>query len=190
MLWSISNNYVTPILVPVVVIAASVFARRHLESEAWAHIPRKRQDRGRRMPASRTVAKAAISAFALLLGLVFLIWWIAGRDLRTDVTAYIVGMGAGVVVLMVLSLLWTLFAPIKLTRELGGWAPQLISLIVVAAALGYSWLVLRDHSGTESWKVSDIVVGAAIIIGVQVLWWLARFWPGRRPDHADETTSD
>lgn len=190
MLWSISNNYVTPILVPVVVIGGSVFARRYLESEAWAHIPRKRQDRGRQMPVVWSILKAAISALALLFGLILITLWLVDRDLPADVTAYIVGMGAGVLVLMVLNLLWTLLAPTRLTRELGGWAAQFISLIVVAAALGYGYLVFREHGGAESWKVSDIVTGAAIIIGVQVLWWLSRLWPARRRDHTEETTSD
>ncbi|MGO1971674.1 MAG: hypothetical protein ACTH2Q_01825 [Propionibacteriaceae bacterium] len=190
MLWSISNNYVTPILVPIVVIAGSVFARRYLESEAWAHIPRKRQDRGRQLPVVWSIVKAAISALALLFGLVLVILWLVRRELPADVTAYIVGMGAGVVGLMLLNLLWTVLAPTRLTGEVGGWVPQLISLVVVAAALGYGYLVLREHSGAESWKISDIVIGAAIIIGVQVVWWLSRLWPARKRHHTEETTAE
>lgn len=190
MLWSISNNYVTPILVPIVVIASSVFARRYLESEAWAHIPRRRQDRGRRMPVVWSILKSALSALALLFGLILITLWIVGRDLSADVTAYIVGMCAGVVGIMLLNLLWTVLAPTRLTRELGGWVAQLISLVVAAAALGYGYLILREHSGAENWRVTDIVTGAAIMIGVQVLWWLSRLWPARRRDRAEKITSE
>lgn len=189
-LWSVSNNYVTPILVPVVVIGGSIFVRRHLESEAWAHIPRKRQDRGRRMPVVWSILKATVSALALLIGLILIILWLVGRDLPAGVTAYMAGMGAGVVVVMLVTLLWTLFAPARLTGELGGWAPQLVSLIVVAATLWYGYITLGVVSGADQWETADVVGGAAIIIGVQVLWSLSRLWSARKSARAESAISD
>lgn len=181
-LWSVSNNYVTPIVVPVVIVVCAMVAQKYFASEAWAYIPRKRQDRGRQMPAAWSVLKAALSAVVFLFGLVTLTWWLITLDLPTEMTAYMMGTGAGVVAIMIVNLLWTILAPVRLRGDLGGWAPQLGSLLVVASALAYSYVMFREATATAGWQGADILIGAAIIIGVQVLWWLAKLWPTRKRD--------
>lgn len=180
-LWAVSNNKVTPILVPTVIAVCAIFARRYFESEAWAHIPRKRQDPDRKLPLGRSLLRQGISALFLLGGLLMLTLWLGARGLPPEITAYMIGMGAGIVVTMVAQVLWTLVAPARLSRELGGWGSQLAGLVVVAAALLFGFTVLGGAQGAGAWESSDVITGAAIIIGVQALWWASRFWKvGRR----------
>lgn len=180
LLWSVSNNYVTPIVVPLIIATCSGLLANFLRKEAWAYIPRKRQDSLRSLPTSWSVLKAVISTASLLAGLVLLTLWIVGRDVDTDVLGYIFGSAVGIVVLMVIGLLWTVFAPTSRSAALGGWTSQLARLVAVAAAVVVGWLVAGARYDLADLAVSDFLIGAGVIIAVQALWWLTAFWRSRK----------
>lgn len=187
-LWAISNNYVTPIVVPIIVVVAAVFARKYYLSEAWAYIPRKRQDHSRRMPTSWSVLKSALSALIFLFGLIALIQWFVNQSLPSAVSAYSVGMGAGLVLIMVINLVWTLVTPSRLNASLGGWLPQLVSLLVVTAALAYGYQALTATGAPDAWATLDLLIGAAIIVGVQVALWFGKLWAARQSAREETST--
>ncbi|MBO0684245.1 MAG: hypothetical protein J2P45_13880 [Candidatus Dormibacteraeota bacterium] len=71
LLWFASQSYVVSVIVGLAIIASGALAGRCLEDEAWAFIPRKRQDHGRRMPISWELGQAAL--LATLWGAVLLL---------------------------------------------------------------------------------------------------------------------
>lgn len=179
-LWAISTNYVTPVLAPSIMAVCAVFARKFHLSEAWAHIPRSRQDTSRRVPIVWSTVRSAVAALVFLAGLIALIQWLIDRELPPEVTAYSAGACAGVVAIMVINLIWTLVAPARLNVALGGWAPQLASLLVTMTALAYGYQAVSATGTADRWEPSEILMGGVIIMGVQLLLWVLKLWPDVR----------
>lgn len=172
MLWAISNNYITPILVSLVVTVCAAFASRYQSGEAWSHIPRKRHDHQRHVPLWWSVAQTAISTLALYVGLILLLGWIIARDFPPGVAAFSVGMGIGIVLIMSTTPLWNLGAPRRLRSEARAWSPQYISLALTAVAVVFSSVTLAGAADAESWQLIDIATGTAVTLAVQCLWLL------------------
>jgi|GEM_PF-2007518 len=187
LLWTVSNNYVTPIVVPVVTAVCMGLLAAHLRKEAWAYIPRKRQDSQRRLPARWSLTRSAISTASLLGGLVLLTIWLVGLDVDTGVLGYVIGSAAGIVILMVAGLLWTALAPARLSASLGSWTSQLARLVPVAVAVAVGWLIFDARYDPADLDVSDILIGASVIVAAQVIFWLTTLWQSRKA--AKRTTS-
>jgi hypothetical protein len=179
LLWSVSNNYVTPILVPLLIAIGSGVLSSFLGKEAWAHIPRRRHDSSRPLPAW-SVLRAVISTASLLAGLVLATVWIVRRDVGTDVLGYIVGSAGGILLLMVVGLLWTALAPGGRSAALGSWTSQVAGLVAVAAALMVGLLIIGARYDLADLAPRDMLMGAGVMIAIQALWWLAAFRRSRK----------
>ena len=66
--WVLSGSWIAPTLAVLSTGVVAELARRHLMSEAWAHIPRKRQDRPRDTPAPYALIEAVIRPAAMVGG--------------------------------------------------------------------------------------------------------------------------
>jgi len=187
LLWTVSNNYVTPIVVPIATAICSALLAAYLRKEAWAYIPRKRQDSQRRLPVRWLLTRSAVSTASLLAGLVLLTIWLVGLDVDPGVLGYVIGSAAGIVILMVAGLLWTAFAPARLSASLGSWTSQLARLVAVAAAVAVGWLIFDARYDPADLAVSDILIGASVIVAAQVIFWLTTLWQSRKA--AKRTTS-
>lgn len=186
LLWIVSNNAVTPIVVPIALAVCASLLSAHLRKEAWAYIPRKRQDSHKPVPTRWLVIRSVISTASLLTGLVSLTLWLVERELDAAVLGYILGTAVGIVLLMLIGLLWTAFAPSRLRAELDSWTLQLTRLIAVGAAVTVGCLIVGQRYALDDLDISSALIGAAVIIAVQAIWWLASMWLSRkaaaRPD--------
>ncbi|WP_293698087.1 hypothetical protein [uncultured Agrococcus sp.] len=180
LLWIVSNNYVTPIAVPLALAVAAGLLAAYLRKEAWAYIPRKRQDLQRRFPTRWILLRSVVSTASLVAGLALLTLWIVDHELDTSVLSYILGTAFGIVFLMLIGLLWRALAPSRLTAELDSWAVQLTRLIAVGVAVAVACLIVGQRRNLADFDISSIVLGATVIIAVQVIWWLISLWLSRK----------
>lgn len=176
LLWVISNNLVTPIAVPIVVLTLAALAAEYFAGQAWEHIPRKRQDRQRDSAARPQLAGSFIDAIALVSGLLILIAWVSTREFAENVEEFTIGIGAGIAVLQVAEVV---AAALRRPRAWVGVASRLLSLAaMVVAVLVASTTLVGDQWTTESIRVA--LMGGAMMIVIQLLWWLIRLIGARR----------
>lgn len=178
LLWSVSNNYVTPVVVPLTLAVGAVLAARKLERDAWSFIPRRRQDLARPLPDGWVITAAAFRAAALFGGLLIICLRFRGGALPDGVAAWSVGAGTGVALLMALELLWQLRTARRSGEPGRRYWPQAFSLAAVVGGLVLAAAVLRTEGTT--WHPADLLAGAAVMVGVQVLWWITQALPRRK----------
>ncbi|MEO3941083.1 hypothetical protein V3C41_08395 [Paenarthrobacter nicotinovorans] len=169
--WAVSNNYVTPVLVPLVLVVIAGWVGSRLTRGAWDYIPRKRHDRQRRLPGLR-ISAALVTSLALLAGLVVFMLWASGQDFVPGFSAYPLGMGAAIVLIMVLELVVKLVR--RRTLEI---VPQVLSTVVVAIALCLGFVLLPPGDAPG---VPEMLPGAAILVGVWLIWLLFTTTESRR----------
>lgn len=98
LLWFATQNYAVPVLVGLSIIACGALATRCLQDEAWAFIPRKRQDRDRPMPITWDLGQATLLA-GLWGAVLLLVAFQLGRlqfgqpDVAPFLRAFLFGMG-------------------------------------------------------------------------------------------------
>ncbi|GAA3270183.1 hypothetical protein [Paenarthrobacter aurescens] len=161
--WAVSNNYVTPVLVPLVMVVIAGWVSSKLTRGAWDYIPRKRHDKERQIT-FMTIAASLITSLALFAALLIFMAWTVSQDLVPGFSAYPLGMGAAIVVIMAGELL------VKLMRHRSvELASDAISLVVVAGAVGLGFGILP--AGRELAPL-DLLPGAAILLGVWLTWLL------------------
>lgn len=182
-LWVVSNNYITPILVPVSIAVGSSLLGDVLQKEAWAYIPRRRQDVARPVPALWLMLRDAISTASLLAGLVLLTLWVVDRGYGTGVIGYMLGTGAGIVVLMIAGILWSVTAPAPSSTLPGSRTTQIVRIVAVSGAVLMAYLIIDSRYDATELAMSDILTGAVFIIAVQLGWWILAF---RRASRASE----
>lgn len=134
LVWFASRSWLVPLIAGAVVIVFGDLARRHLAEQAWAFIPRRRQDRARPLPVSwqlgQTLAIAALWSAAVLL--------LAARLARPDVPAQVAevtfGMGAATGLLLAVDLLHHAVSRDRSARAHLAVAGAGIAAVVVATA--------------------------------------------------------
>jgi len=161
--WAVSNNYATPILVPLVIVVVAGWISSKLKRGAWDYIPRKRHDQDRQLTVLN-IAASLLNSLALFAGLLIFMAWTASSDLVPGFSAYPLGMGSAIVLIMAGELVVKL-----LRRRSTEVASQAISLLVVAGAVGLGFGILP--AGRELAPM-DLLPGAAILLGVWLTWLL------------------
>ncbi|MFK0041492.1 hypothetical protein ACIQTW_16805 [Paenarthrobacter sp. NPDC090517] len=161
--WAVSNNYVTPVLVPLALVLVAGWISSKLTRGAWDYIPRKRHDKERRIPVLLT-GGALIKSSALLVGLIVFMVWSTSQDFVPGFSAYPLGMGAAIVVIMLGEL-----AAKLLRRRTLDLVPEALSIVVVVVALWMGFALLP--AGRELAPV-DLLPGVAILVGVWLTWLL------------------
>ena len=179
-LWGLSNNYVTPIVVPIALAVGARLLAAHLRREAWAYIPRKRQDSTQRVPMRWSIIRSVVSTAALLAGLILLTLWLVEHEPDEGVLGYILGSALGIVILMVGGLVWTASVPPRLRLLLDSWILQSTRLVAVGAAILVGCLVIGEQYDFADFDLSNVLIGAGVIIAIQAIWWLTCLWQFRR----------
>jgi hypothetical protein len=160
LVWFASNNYVVPLIAAATIIGFGMLAGRHFEDQAWAYIPRKRQDRGRPLPVSWELFTAFDLALLLAAVLLMSVVWIDRPDVAAEVREFSFGMGAAAGLLVVVDFL------IKLVRRRGDARRQTImtlpGVIMVAGSVVVGYRVLFDGSGPDSWPT--VLWGSALML--------------------------
>ena len=160
--WAVSNNYVTPVLVPLALVLVAGWISSKLTRGAWDYIPRKRHDKERRIPVL-LIGGALIKSSALLVGLIVFMVWSTSQDFVPGFSAYPLGMGAAIVVIMLGELVAKL-----LRRRTLDLVPEALSIVVVVVALWMGFALLPAGRLAPV----DLLPGVAILVGVWLTWLL------------------
>lgn len=173
-LWVISNNRVTPVLVPLVLTVIAGFVGSQFTRAAWDYIPRRRHDRHRRLT-RLAFAVAAIKAFSLLTGLVIFLFWADAQGFSGSFSSYPLGMGAALVLILAIDLAVGLGRSRSERGELLG---GLLTLLAAAAAVWGGFVLLPDPADSLQW--TGLLAGAATLAVVWVGWLGYSAWQTRR----------
>lgn len=173
-LWAISNNYATPVIVPLVLAVIAGLVGSQFTRAAWDYIPRRRHDRHRRMP-RLAFAAAAIKALSLLAGLLIFLFWAGAQGFSGGFNSYPLGMGAAVVVILAIDLVVRLGrGRAKRDDILGG----VFTLLVVAVAVRSGFALLADPVDNLQW--TGLLAGAGTLAMVWGVWLVYSAWQTRR----------
>lgn len=184
-LWVISDNVVTPFVVPLIVLITAALAAEFYAGQAWGYIPGKRMDTQRDSGALAQVLNSFIEALALVSGLLILIGWVSTHDFTEGVEEVTIGIGAGIAVIQGAEVI---AAVLRRPPDWVGVASRGLALAAVALAVVVASVTLiGDQWSPESIRLA--LIGGAIIIGIQLLLWLIRFIGSRlsTTEHTDET---
>lgn len=169
-LWAVSNNVVTPVVGAVLGLLVVSYVERRYRSDAWAHIARRRQDRGRDEPDAWSSAAFAVEIICLVAGTSLVV-----LSDRVDVVSLAVGALLGLIAVVALTVAWDLRAPSD--RRILYASPSVeiafAAITVAVAAVGVILLAGDDFVAPEA------IVGAAAATAVAVIGLLFRLIPLR-----------
>lgn len=182
-LWVISGNPVSPILVPLAMMILGRLIAGIYRARSWDYIPRGRQDRRRRPGSLRGCAAVAIDALALAIGVLVLVTWLADRSLEIPVAAFLVGTGVGIALLQVGGVVAAALPPAAGRATAGARA------VMLAAVLVATWFASMVLIGPR-WSaelVSTAALGAFSMLLVQAVCHLVGLVPKARTTGVEES---
>ncbi len=170
-LWLVSNNPVTPILAVASVMIGAHFAGRYFQAEAWAFIPRKRQALDRPLPLAWEVTGSLVRAAVLGGAILLTLRWLTQPGIPDGVLAFTAGAGIGVSLLVIAGVARRLIRPEPGAGPVRSRLIDLPAEAVVIATTLYAVTLVRDSQMVGDWTVPGLVLGAATLLGVQLLFW-------------------
>ncbi|HET7875493.1 MAG TPA: hypothetical protein VFN71_08190 [Methylomirabilota bacterium] len=162
LVWFASQSYLGPLIAGAAILGPGIALNGRLDDEAWAFIPRRRQDRRRPLPVSWELSSALLLAGLLAAVLVLVAMRLSQPDVTPAVRAVIFGVGAGVGLLVLVESI------VKVVSQRGA-RPRtaLIRLpgaAVVACCLAVAyWLLFGSEAPTS---VTMIVWGGAVMLAL------------------------
>ena len=166
-LWATSNNFITPIVAPLIIMVCAYFASHYQSGEAWAYIPRKRHDHQRRVPTAWSAAHDITRTMLLCIGLILLLGWMIAQDFPPEVRSYAIGMGIGIVLIMAGNLVWNLMHPRPWRDASAPRSAQYVSLIITMGTLLYASIALPLSADL---RLMETIIGVAIMLAIHQLW--------------------
>lgn len=173
-IWFLSRSYVVPLVAGAVIVLAGTFASHFYRGEAWAFIPRKRQDHGRPLPRAWELASGLLLASLLVVDVALIGLRLGQSDIPREVREFTFGMAIGAAVVLALDLI----ARVRLHaggRTILSTLPVLVAL-VASSAIGYN--ALFGASGLASPAL--VLWGAAAMLAVGAGYAVWRQIEGRR----------
>ena len=155
-IWFGTRSYVVPLIAGASIVGFGALARRAFRDEAWAFIPRKRQDRQRSLPPTWQVTSGLVFGVVLAAALLLVILRIKQSDIGQGVREFSFGSGVGVGLLVLVD-----FGRKLLSRDRGGKSRALYMLPAVVAILGCTAVAYGVLLGS-----SDPAPSATIIWGL------------------------
>jgi putative flippase GtrA len=168
-IWFGSHSYVVPLIAGAAIIGFGAIASRFFRDEAWAFIPRKRQDRRRPLPRAWEFGSGLLLAAVLAVALLLVAFGLHQPDVAAGVREFTFGMAAAVGLLVAVDSLYR----VRTNRgtEMGGALFILPGAVAVIASIALAYVILFGSSGPNS--STTVLLGAAAIltIGVGVGVW-------------------
>ena len=167
-IWFLSRSYVVPLVAGALIVLAGSFASRFYRDEAWAFIPRKRQDRGRRLPRAWELASGLVLASLLVVDVALVGLRLGQSDIPREVREVTFGLAIGAAVVLALDLI----ARVRLHaggRTILSTLPVLAAL-VASSAIGYN--ALFGASGLASPALVLWGAAAMLVVGAGYAVWL------------------
>lgn len=161
--WFLSSGYVAPLIAACAIVGFGALAAQLAREQAWAYVPRRRQDRDRALPLAWELGSALVLGVVLAVALILVVVRLARSDISLDVREYTFGMGVGT------GLLLAGDAVVTLARRRGRSALRTVAgLLAVAACLAVAYTTLFAATGSAT--SGTVVAGAVtmLVIGAGV----------------------
>ena len=104
LIWAITGNLIVGLIAAVPVVAVGTYAGRIRRDEAWAFIPRNRQDRGRVLPDAWELAAGIVDGAAVVVAATLVADRLGQPDISIGIREFAFGAGVAVVALVALDL--------------------------------------------------------------------------------------
>jgi hypothetical protein len=164
--WFASHSWVAPLLAGAAIVGFGRLASGIYQEQAWAYIPRKRQDRRRPLPAAWELGAGLALAAVLAVALVLVAFRLDRPDVAAGVRELTFGMGAAAGLLVVADVATR---PLRFRGQAGRRVLYpLPGVVAVLGSLALAWGVLFGTAGpaspaTVAWgAVLMLAAGAAV----------------------------
>jgi hypothetical protein len=162
MAWRLGAGYVIPVVAGLSLVAIGAWARRARLEEAWAYIPRRRQDRARVLPRVWDLADGIVSAVGIVIAALLAAPALVTPDIPAGVREFVLGAAAAVAVLVALDLVASITVRRGSFVDRPWYASPIVVGVAIAALIGAGVLATP---GT-SLLTRDAGLGAAMILAV------------------------
>jgi hypothetical protein len=171
-IWFASHNYLVPLIAGAAILGFGQLASRVYQDQAWAFIPRRRQDRQRPLPALWELGAGLALGIVLALALVLVAFRLDRPDVSVQVREFTFGMSAAAGLLVLVDVAARLLR--HRGRERGRALYPLPGAVAVLGSLAVAYGVLFGSSGPSS--LGTVLWGAAamLVAGAAVGIWKLR----------------
>lgn len=173
-LWAVSNNPVTPVLGPVVAVTLIAYVERKFRTDAWAYVPRRRQDAGRDEPVALASLARGVEVALLAGAMVGFVSSLGVRAVPTQVGSIALGVVVGLALIVVGTWLWDRSAPRDHRFAL---SPIVVGDLSGALTLAILALGASAILGRTAIHLPEALGGFALIVSTTTLWLLLRLIP-------------
>jgi hypothetical protein len=176
LLWTVSNNALTPVVGPIIGLTLVAYVERRFRTDAWAYIPRRRQDLGRDEPIGLALLVRSVEVAFLAGTVTSFVSSVGVRPVPTRVASIALGLLLGLILIAVAALLWDRSAP---RDHRFAPAPTPVGTLATTSTL----IVVTLGSVTLARRITvdmpETLIGFAILAGATTLWLLLRLIPAR-----------
>lgn len=179
-IWFGAGNWVVPLIAGGTLVGFGALAGRFFRDQAWAYIPRRRQDRQRLLPLAWEFGWALVLAAVLSVALLLVAFRLDQPDVTVGVREFTFGMGAGAGLLVIIDFLGRLLRSRGAEQRRALFALPVVAAAIACTAVAYG--VLFDSSGPRS--SATLLWGGAtmLMVGAGVAIW--KYVEGRRGTEA------
>lgn len=167
--WFASRNYIVPLIAGAAIIGFGQLASRCYRDQAWAFIPRKRQDRQRPLPATWELMSGLVFAAVLATALLLVAFRLGRPGIAVEGREVAFGMSAAASLLIVVVFIG------KLVRQRSDERRRTLftlpAVIAVVASVAVSYDVLLDSSGARPWATVWWGAAAMLVVGTGTGVW-------------------
>ena len=166
--WYGTRSYVVPLIAGAALVGFGAMASRVLRDEAWAFVPRKRQDRQRSLPPNWQLISGLVFAAVLAAALLLVILRIKQSDIGQGVREFSFGSGVGVGLLVLVDLARKLLSRDRDRRSRALHMLPAIVAIFGCIALAYSVLLGSSGPAPSATLIWGLLTMLAVGAGVGV----------------------
>jgi putative flippase GtrA len=169
-IWFTSQSFVVPLVAGAAIIGLGAMANRFFRTEAWAFIPRKRQDLQRRLPLAWEFGSGLVLAAVLTLALLLVSFRLHQADVGVGVREVTFGMGSAVALLV----LFDCFRRVRADRgvDIGRVLFALPALAAIIGGTATAYVVLFGASRPDSSSTLLLSAVAMIVVGGAAGAWM------------------
>jgi hypothetical protein len=171
-IWFASRNYLVPLIAGAAIVGFGQLASRVYLDQAWAFIPRRRQDRERPLPALWELGAGLALAAVLAVALVLVAFRLDQPDVSVEVREFTFGMSTVAALLVLADVARRLLR--YRGQERGRALDPLPGAVAVVGSLAVAYGVLFGSAGPSSLSTVLWGVVAMLVAGAAVGIWKLR----------------
>jgi hypothetical protein len=167
--WWLSRNFVVAVVAGASLVAIGTVAGRSILDQAWAYIPRKRQDRRRVLPRALELVAGVVLGASLAVTIVLVAARLAEPDIQPGVRQFVIGSGIVAVVLVLLDLLSGVVLHRGPAARRPWFALPVTVAVVGSAAISYG--LLTPDGGLDGSGAALLGALTMAVVGIAALVW-------------------